>query len=117
MERLSRDVLNDARRVPRDELREADTYIFDWNPYGWASDAQDLKGRIFVRVTDIGPIAGDIKLEAQDGTVLRDLGEGRRQVMGPADNRTGVPDRTDVGHGGSYYEPPGDMARNTAGMR
>lgn len=118
MERIPRERLDEATRVPRDEVREGRTYIFDWDPYGWAWEEQDLEGRVEVTADDVHSLTGDIRLVADDGTVLRDLGEGRAQVMGPADRMEGMPDRTDVGRGGRYYEPPGpeEEGKGASGM-
>lgn len=104
MERVSRDELDKATRVPRDEVEEGERYIFEWSPYSWAAENEGYVGRVWVTVTDVSDIVGDIKMEADDGSYLNNLGEKRPQVLGRAENTTGVPDLTDVGLGGRFYE-------------
>lgn len=115
MVEIDREDLREADRVSRDRVKEGERYIFEWSPYSWALDEQGLDGLVAVTVTDTGGIVRDIVMETDGGVTLRDLGEGRAQVMGPADRIDGVPDRTDVGRGGRYYalDPETSETRGT----
>lgn len=92
-------------RVSRSDVEEGETYVFEWSPYGWARENEGAEGRVKVTVDKVSDLVGDIEMtEAASGQYLNDLGEGRSQVMGRADNTEGVPDVTDTGIGGRYYE-------------
>lgn len=119
MERVPHDEVTAATRVDRDEVQEGETYIYEWSPYGWASQNEGYEGRVRVTVTDTGGIVRDIKMRTDDGTTLTDLGEGRAQVMGSAENTDSVPDYTDVGRGGRFYEVPnqGEKDAGASGLR
>lgn len=107
-ERLSRDAREFEERLNKQDVAEGDVLIFEWSPYGWAAENEGYVARHYVRVTDVHDFTGDVKLRTPDGKTLTDLGEGRAQVMGDASHTGDVPDRTDVGRGGTYY--PTDVA-------
>lgn len=109
MERVPRGTLDDAKRISHDEVEEGQEYIFKWYPYTWAREQLGYVGVVRVTVTDVIGFVGDIKMETESGVTLTDLGEGRRQVMGPAPGIEGTPDWTDVGHGGTWYIPPDEL--------
>jgi len=90
-------------RIERTDVQAGDTVVFEWSPYGWYSRNTDVHGRVKAVVADVCDISGDITVEV-DGETLRDYGEGRRYVSGRADFQDGVPSRTDVGIGATYYE-------------
>lgn len=94
---------NRGDKIPRSDVETGDTVVFDWSPYDWWTDETAVSGRVLATVTDVCDISGDIVLDI-DGETVRDYGEGRRYVSGRADFCDGVPNRTDVGQGGRYYE-------------
>lgn len=92
--------------IPRSTIEEGERYVFDWSPYTWARDNEGHEGPVVVTIEDVSNLLGDIEMRTDDGKYLNNLGEGRAQVMGRADNTDGVPDVTDVGRGGRYYPYP-----------
>lgn len=92
--------------IPGSEVEEGERYVFDWSPYTWAYENEGYDAVVVVTIDDISTFLGDIKMTTRDGRYLKNLGEGRPQVMGRADNTENVPDVTDVGRGGFYYPYP-----------
>lgn len=92
--------------IPRSDVEEGESYVYKWSPYEWARKNEGYEGVAVVTVDDVSELVGDIKMTTDDGMYLKDLGEGRPQVMGRADNTEDVPDVTDVGRGGRFYPYP-----------
>lgn len=92
-------------RIDRSELETGDTVVFGWNPYEWYAEQTGVSGYMTAEITDVCDISGDIVMElTETGETVRDYGEGRRYVSGRSDWMDDMPDRTDVGMGGQYYQ-------------
>jgi len=91
-------------QIARNDIEAGDKVVVEWSPYAWWTDETDVSGRVRAVVESVGHF-GDITLTVEGTDIkLRDYGEGRRYVSGPAAFNPETPDRTDVGTGARYYE-------------
>lgn len=97
---VRRDLRGD--RIAGSDLEVGDTVVFKWSAFGWATENEGHSGAVKATVDRIEAM-GDIKLITDAGHTLKVL-KGRSEVMGDAQETDGVPDWTDVGRGGTFYE-------------